>query len=265
MYKIKRELKTADKIILVPFGDVHYGSPACDITTFSGMLKWAEKEDNLYLIGMGDLFDCILADDKRYDASQEKGVSFLKHYEIMKGMLEPVRNKIIGLHSGNHEFTLSKKGYGDPVESICERLGVSYMGYSAFTQLVTKRRFLKGTESNAVVIYSHHGWFAGRKMGGKINNITDLALHWDADIYLAGHSHDLFGVRKVKVDYNGARKLIFCNTGTFLKTAEWDATTYSERAGYPPTKLGIARIEWQPWKEKRVSTGREKGDLHIIE
>ena len=265
MYKIKKVLPGADKITIVPFGDVHYGTPACDISSFTSMLKWAEKEDNLYLIGMGDMFDCILADDKRYDASHDQGQSFLKHYETMKNLLSPVKHKIIGLHSGNHEFTLAKKGYGDPVESICNQLGIEYIGYSAFTQLVARRKFLKGLESNAITIYSHHGWFSGRKMGGKINNITDLALHWDADIYLAGHSHDLFGVRKVKVDYNGSKKLIFCNTGTFLKSAPWDTTTYSERAGYPPVKLGIARIEWQPWKEKRVEMGKEKGDLHIIE
>lgn len=265
MKKIKKEITGVDKVLIVPFGDVHLGNPACDWTSFKGMIEWARKTDNLLLLGMGDLFDGIIADDKRYDASNERGISFLKHYESMKAVLEPVKDKIIGLHSGNHEYTLAKKGYGDGVESLCSQLNIPYLGYSAFTMLMAKRRFLKGTESNSIVIFSHHGWFAGRKMGGKINNITDLASHWEANIYLCGHSHDLFGVRKVKVDFNGAKKLIFCNTGTFLKTAEWDYTTYSERAGYPPTKIGVARIEWQPWKEKRVETGKEKGDLHIIE
>jgi hypothetical protein len=254
----------ADKITIVPFGDVHYGSPACDFTAFASMLTWAKKEKNLYLIAMGDLFDSILADDKRYDA-RNPSPPFLKCYEQIKKMIEPVKDKMIGMHTGNHELTLSKKGYGDPVEQICTELNIPYLGYSAFTKLHTTREFKKGSEHNSVVIYSHHGFFAGRKMGSKANNLTDLAMHWDADIYLVAHSHDLFGVRRVKVDYNGARKLVFCQTGTFLKTAEWNTTTYSERAGFPPTKTGIARIEWQPWKQKRVSTGKEKGDLHIIE
>lgn len=264
MQKHELEVKGTDRVIIVPFGDVHYGNPACDFNSFISMLKWAANEKDLYLLGMGDMFDSILADDKRFDASHP-APPFLQCYEQMKKAIEPVKHKMIGMHTGNHEMTLSKKGYGDPVEQICSELGIKFLGYSAFTKLVIHKKFLTGTVGNQIIIYSHHGWFSGRKMGGKANNLTDLSACWDADVYCVAHSHDLFGVRKVKIDYNGARKLIFCQTGTFLKTAEWGTTTYSERAGYPPTKTGVARIEWYPWKEKRVPTGREKGDLHIVE
>lgn len=266
MYKLKKVLPDTDKVTIVPFGDVHFGSPACDWGAFTSMLKWAAGEKNLYLLGMGDFFDGILVDDKRFDASQGICPSFLRYYEQMKKALAPCKDKIIGLHSGNHELTLSKKGYGDPIEQIADALRIPFLGYSAFTQLTVRRKYKhERATSNNIIIYSHHGWFSGRKMGSKANNLTDLAAYWDADVYCVAHSHDLFGVRKVKVDFNGARKLIFCQTGTFMKTSEWNTTTYSERAGYPPTKIGISRIEWYPWKRKRVPTGIERGDLHIIE
>jgi len=86
MYKIRKVLPDADKITIVPFGDIHYGSPACDWNAFTSMLKWAAKEKDLYLLGMGDFFDSILADDKRYDAGS-KHIPFLRSYEEMKKVL----------------------------------------------------------------------------------------------------------------------------------------------------------------------------------
>jgi len=263
MVKHEVRLTGKDKLTIVPFGDVHLGSPNCAWKKFSEMLKWAEKEKDLYLIGMGDLFDVILADDKRYNA-EEPQMPLLRAIEIMVEALKPLakKGKLIGLHTGNHEHHMIRKGVGSPVEDVCNRIECKYLGYSAFTRV---EAINKNKTQNSLVIYSHHGWFSGRKRGSKINNLEDLSMHWDADLYLCGHSHDLFSSKRVFIGWYGQKIRAFLNTGTFLKTSGWNTTNYSERAGYPPQKLGIARIEWQPWKESRVETGRQKGDLHIID
>ena len=265
MEKHKITISNKDVITIVPFGDVHLGSPNCDWNKFWRFIKWAEKED-LYLIGMGDIFDVILATDKRYSA-EERQLPLLNAIDTIVKTLEPLakQGKIIGLHRGNHEQKMADIGVGDPILNVCARLGVKFLGYSSFIKIVAKRGFKKGVEVNTLVIYSHHGFFSGRKRGSKINNLEDLSTYWIADLYLVAHSHDLFSSKRVCIDFNGQHERAFLNTGAFLKTAEIGTCNYSERAGYPPQKLGIARIEWQPFKTKCVETGRQRGDLHIID
>jgi len=265
MEKHKITISNKDVITIVPFGDVHLGSPNCDWDKFWRFIKWAEKED-LYLIGMGDIFDVILATDKRYSA-EERQLPLLNAIDTIVKTLEPLakQGKIIGLHRGNHEQKMADIGVGDPILNVCARLGVKFLGYSSFIQVVAKRKFNSGAESNALIIYCHHGFFSGRKRGSKINNLEDLSMYWDADLYLVAHSHDLFSSKRVCIDFYGARDKAFLNTGSFLKTTEIGTCNYSERAGYPPQKLGIARIEWQPFKVKKVEFGRKRGDLHIID
>jgi len=261
MEKHKLLLENKEAITIVPAGDVHLGNSNCAWDKFIRMLKWAEKEKDLYLLGMGDLFDSILATDKRYDAS-EKHIPLLRAIEQMCAVLKPLadKGKIIGLHTGNHEYKMITSGVGDPVEDVCSRLNVKYLGYSAFTKIIARR---KAGDSNSLTIYSHHGWFSGRKRGSKINNLEDLSMHWDADLYLVAHSHDLFSSKRIYTTFYGQKVRAFVSTGAFVKTSGWGTCNYSERAGYPPQKLGIARVLWQPFRESRVENGRQKGDLHI--
>lgn len=263
MVKHKIRIKGIDKITIVPAGDIHYGSPNCAWDKFSRMLKWAEGEKDHYVYFMGDIFDVILATDKRYNA-EERQMPLLQAIDNMVRVLQPLaeKGKIIGMHTGNHEYKMSCIGVGDPVEDVCKRLNVKYLGYSAYTQIVAEHQ---NKTVNALTIYSHHGFFSGRKRGSKINSLEDLSMYYDADLYLAGHSHDLISTKRVFITYHGQKVRAFLNTGTFLKTSEYGTSNYSERAGYPPQKLGVARVEWQPFKETHTEIGRQKGDLHIIE
>jgi len=250
-----------DFIQIAPFGDLHNGSPNCDWKKFCRFVNWAD-EKNIYVYGMGDLFDVILATDKRYN-SEERQIPLLRAIDDVERVLKPLAKKglILGLHRGNHEQKMANIGVGDPVECLCDRLGVKFLGYSAYTMI---RSRTKDGYSNSLTIYSHHGFFSGRKRGSKINNLEDISQHWDADLYLAGHSHDLFHSKRVFINFYGQRERSFVNTGAFLKTSEIGTCNYSERAGYPPQKLGISRIEWQPFKVKQTMTGKQRGDLHVI-
>jgi hypothetical protein len=164
--------------------------------------------------------------------------------------LLPIKSKILCLLLGNHEYHLVSDGYADLIRRLALELGTAYAGFSCFLRLETKEKPIK-----RLVFYIHHGWFSGRQRGSKINNLENMMRDYDADVYLAGHSHDLFATRRVRLSFEGQRKIIFANTGSFLETATWGTTGYCERAGYPPTKIGSCKIKWFP----------DKDDIHISE
>jgi len=93
------------------------------------------------------------------------------------------------------------------------------------------------------VIYTTHGSGGGRREGGKINRLADLAGIVDADIYISGHTHfpavfketyfrtDVFNSKVAAVDK------LFINTNAWLKYGG-----YGEGAGYKPASIAAPVI-----------------------
>ena len=116
-----------------------------------------------------------------------------------------------------------------------------------------------------VVIWAHHGFFGGgRKKGSKVNNLEDIASGYNSDIYITGHSHDLFATSTLQMNLASSgkqiytKKKIFVNTGTFLNTVTTKSEGYAERKAYTPKKIGVITINICP-KKNGVA------DIHIRE
>jgi len=247
VYKISKELDCAEKIEICPFGDLHYGSKNCRIDKFKRFIDWATPRKSTYLIGMGDLLDCIIPKDKRFDCNENKSYRSIDELrDEIQGILEPVKERILVMLMGNHEQHMQTDGYGDPVKYICKELGIPYGGYSCYLKLTARPK----THQRPLLLWLHHGWFAGRKRGAKVNNLEDNLAYYDADVYLCGHSHDLWATRKSRVYWGSSRDVIFGNTGSFLETSSLGSTSYAERANYPPQKLGVLKLEWLPKQGK---------------
>ena len=76
---------------------------------------------------------------------------------------------------------------------------------------------------------------------------------WDADIYMFGHVHKKQADRMPRLGLQAGKLvskpqlLVLC--GTYLKTfTDTQESTYSERAGYPPTEIGSPIIVIEPGK-----------------
>jgi len=247
MYRIRQFVEPAEQIEIIPLGDAHFGSPNCNFKSLVNLIEYIKNTPNCYVIGMGDYWDCVIPKDPRFDASQEFNL-IDDAYGKIKDLFLKVKERFLCLLIGNHEYSLVQDGYGNLVKRLASELHAPYAGFSCFLKLETQK-------SKKIIFYCHHGWFSGRQRGSKINNLENLMRDYEADVYLAGHSHDLFATRRVKISWNGDKKVIFANTGSFLETATWGTTGYGERAGYPPQKLGVCKIKWYP----------EKNDLHISE
>jgi len=234
-------------IFLEPLGDIHVGNPGFVEEKLLKRIKVIKEEKNRYWIGMGDYIEAIYptaggVTDKRFTHKHIDRRFLTPEDQInhIAKLFEPIKNKCLGLLTGNHEWKLEDRYGIEVTRMIAEKLGVDALGPMAFITL-----HLNGMK-NPVVIFALHGHYTGRKTGGALNNITDLASWFDADVYLMGHVHkrlvhkeDLITVRGGEIIQSSR---IFCLTGSFLRSYSLGVETYAERKALPPGRIGTITV-----------------------
>lgn len=242
-------------IIIKPIGDIHLGSINCDKQYLHRMLDYINKTPNVYMLGMGDYADCIYGSDKRFDMESMdldyKTPEDQQHalYRLFLPLAK--KGKILGLLTGNHEDKIRKLSGIDITRGLCNQLGIPYLGMSAYVCLsFIGRESGERRHRNQIQIYCHHGYFGGREKASKVASLMKLSRVYEADAYLVGHCHDLFSTIEDRILVaNGhiqKRRVVYGLTGTFMKTAEEGTRSYSEDAGYFPTKVGTLSLKLYP-------------------
>jgi hypothetical protein len=252
-----------DKVFtLIPIGDIHLGNKGCDEQRLHEVVQYIKNKERCYWLGMGDYIDAINYLDPRFDSRQVNPRYILGNDQTLslenmverqvadfQRIVEPIKDKCIGLLAGNHEETIRKHHYWDITNHLSHELGVPPLGYCSFIRLTLKR---KAGDSKAVtqyIIYATHGFGGSRKSGAKINRIEDLCHFFECDIALIGHEHKKIytTVTRLGIQHNKSlrlvhRKTVGVMTGCFLRGYISDGQNYVERAGYSPTDLGVAKI-----------------------
>jgi hypothetical protein len=223
---------------------------ACDEKAFKEYL--ADSNDKTYFLGIGDLYDAIIVTDPRYQKSSDKseGDDIIDaQVEKGVGLLEPYKDRILGLGYGNHEKTIIKRAGSNMMKRTCRRLGVKELGYSGLFKLVFRMEHGVG---RTVTIRYHHGWGGGsRTQGADLTKFSKDTAYWDADLFLYGHVHKKQDDEVPRLGLRGKtliakpKTMVIC--GTFLKTyLSGSDATYSETCGYPPTTIGGVNIDITP-------------------
>lgn len=250
---------------IIPLGDVHYGNINCDLKKFKETIEYIKNKENCYTILMGDMCDAILTSDKRFDMesiSPELRGSInnlaMAQYQTIRDLLVPIKEKILVGIRGNHGETLRLNHGVDFDAWLYGELGIPMGGYTSFLVIKLDR---KQFHTENLTFFLHHGFMASRKTGAKVNAIEALSGDFDADIYLLGHSHDLFVLSKNKIEVAGThikeKRQFFAHTGTFMKSYTECSMNYGEKSCYPPLKTGVVKFILVP-KNGRI-------DIHASE
>lgn len=244
---------------IIPLSDIHYGCAQCDVAALKKTLAQADK--NTYFVGIGDMFDALCVTDKRYSKSGDVMKSDEVIDEQIDGLykiLEPYKDKFIGLLCGNHEYTIIKNCGSNPVKRLATLMETEYLGYSCFFKLLFTEN---GGRGRTVNFYAHHGFGNSRTQGGNLTRFSKLELNFLADIYLIGHIHqqqvDSSPYLTIQGDKLVSRNRYICLCGTYRKSLMDDnSITYEERSGFPPTQIGSLTITIKPnsnWVTIKVS------------
>lgn len=236
MKAFKCNLPYAEKIEIHPMSDLHIGDMNCDYKLIMQRIEHIKNTPNAYCILDGDLMDTAIQSSigDTYGASLQP-MEQLKH--CVK-LFEPIKDKILAVLPGNHEHRIYKTDGIDITELMCSQLGI-HDKYSPTTALLFVR-FGKQSSSRhnrpqLYTIYVTHGSGGGRKEGGKVNRLADLASIVDADVYITGHTHLPLVFKESYYRTSGQNSSVALVDKLFINTASMlDYGGYGDRQGFKP-------------------------------
>ncbi len=182
--RLSPELKN---LRIVPLSDVHFGSPLFSLKHFEKTIEFIKTPD-VYTICNGDLCDMTIRDSVGDVYSQIKTPQDQRDWMIEK--LTPIKDKILGMVSGNHENRVYNRVGIDISKDIASALGVPYRAEG----LILKIAFGKGNNNmpNAPFVYwcyMTHGYGGARTSAAKSVKVERTSTYIHADFYIMSHDH----------------------------------------------------------------------------
>jgi DNA polymerase II small subunit/DNA polymerase delta subunit B len=265
--KIKEFKTTYNDIYVIPISDVHLGDKGftkeCE-KKLKGYINWVKTTPNAFVILNGDLVNCATRLSK--SSPFDQNMDLAEQIEGIVELLKPIKNKILGAINGNHENRLSDYTGYSPTISICERLGIDYLGDSATYILRLGCRKKLNSPRLSFTIYSHHTTGGGNSIGSKINRIASMReIVANADVFVGSHNHMLGAIHGVTQIINETTskletvRQMIVDTGGYL---DWN-NTYAERNMLAPLRIGSPRIHLIVKRNSKSGNEIISKDVHI--
>ena len=232
---IKHEIDThGEPLQIIAIADLHIGDKHCNYKLVTDLIDKVKSTDNLYCVLLGDLMNTAIAGG-RSDVYDED-LNPQEQLDKCVTLFEPIKNKILAITPGNHEERISRSVGVDMMYQFAARLDLLPV-YNATCALV----FLKFGRANKTcapltyTMYLSHGRGGGRKIGGKLNSLSEYAQVIDADVFVVGHTHlpASFKTQTYRITPQRAQatlhEQLFVNTASALNYGG-----YGKRGAYQP-------------------------------
>lgn len=233
----RQTLKVKDGHTQVMFiGDVHYGSPQCDIKRFLANLEYCLKHQ-IYVFLMGDLIEVATRHSVGAGVYEQECIADSQHEQMVE-WLRPLADKglILGSHAGNHEERIYKETGVNLSKALCRELRVPFLGDACWSQF----RVGKQTYS----LYTLHGRTGSRFDGTALLALERISTSFFADIVACGHVHKTINsIVLMQRVVNGQvieHKKHLLITGAYVK---YDRG-YGQTLGLPISKLGSPKVKF---------------------
>ena len=232
-------------IDLITFGDWHLGARECNLPRIKQMIEWIKDNKNARVILMGDLLDDGLRDSVGA-GSFDNDMTPEEQYELALELLLPIKSKIYGLHTGNHEERIRDRTSLNISKMLARELDVSYLEYSCVHRIHIK--------NVSYILFTTHGASGSTKPHTKMAALRQFSSYIDADCFCMGHVHELDTSADVKLKLNIGNKQVeehkryYVLTGHYLKYGG-----YALKKAYIPGKSGSPKIRLD---------GKKK-DIHV--
>ena len=224
--------------------DLHIGDIHSDGQKINEWLTYIKETENCFCLLNGDLMNTAIKNS--LSDSYAETLTPMEELQQCVKLFEPIKEKILLVCGGNHERRIYRETSLDTTLLFCEQLSIGnrYAPESAVLFLQFGKQ--SSDKHNWPVLYSMyvtHGSGGGRKEGGKVNRLVELASIVDTDIYVHSHVHTPAIVRNsyFRVDTRKCtvRKVdkLFVNTSSSLEYGG-----YGEVASYKPNSLETPKI-----------------------
>ena len=244
---------------LLVLGDLHIGDELCDLELIKDTIDYIKHTKNCYCICNGDLINNALKTSKS-DSYREQ-MTIEEEQDLLIDLLMPIKEKILVIASGNHEYRTSLLAGINPLKAVAISLGLKdrLVEHSYLLNLEFGVAHGMKTVTNKYTVFGIHGGSGGgRRAGATANALQDMALiRPDMDLYIHSHTH-------TNVNYND---MVFLYDRKTKKTKEHQRTYYNANAflkygGYAEQK-GYKPADRQP-SVLVVNALRKKGAMKIV-
>lgn len=214
------------KLYIFPLSDIHLGSAQCDIQFFDYWRKTFEQApDNKCIYLLGDLLEFPRASLDAYSVT----MSTHDALERLIDLLEPYKEYIRWVVSGNHEIRTMKEHNFDISRTIAKRLDANYSRSDFFDKIVD--------DDKELVIYGKHGTKTSKNSQLAFNNFIRDMADINANLYMMGHNHFCDFTSNYQRGYDDGNRRYYAFTGHFL---EYDG--YARNKGLPLSQPSFLRL-----------------------
>ncbi len=227
------------KITLIPIGDVHIGHTNAELRILHDLIQYIVNTPDCYVIVLGDMLENATRTSVGMGIFSED-IHLRDQIMVAAEVLEPLAeaDRLLGLHTGNHEFRNAILTGLNPMELVATQLGVPYLGYQSY--------YVFGVGGQEYKVMSSHGVGSGRTTGAKANaseRLSDVAPLMD--LYLSGHTHIKHAHELLKYYINAEHKLcslkqLYVTCGSFMSYFG----DYAEMQILSPHTTGVPKIEF---------------------
>lgn len=174
--------------------DTHIGDPNADTRLIARRVEQIARDPQGLCVLNGDIMNTAL----RNGVSDVYGevANPMQQIDDACMLLEPIKQKIIGATTGNHEARTYKSDGIDMTRLVCRQLGVEDKyapeGVLIFLRFGVRNLHTAHKGQNSAQwysVYATHGSGGGRKEGAKAIRLADMAAIVDADVYIHAHTH----------------------------------------------------------------------------
>ena len=214
------------KLYVFPLSDLHLGSAQCDLEFFDYWRKTFENApDNKCIYLLGDLLEFPTTRIDAYSVAMSTHDALERLIEL----LEPYKDYVRWVCTGNHEARSLKDFNYDITKSIAERLDAKYTRSDFFDKVVE--------DDKDLVIYGKHGTKISRSPSLAMNNFIRDMADIDARLYMQGHNHYCSFTSNYQRAYGNGNRRYYAFTGHFLK---YDG--YARNKGLPMSQPSFLRL-----------------------
>jgi len=222
-----------DKLNVYFIGDFHVGSKDCNIDKIKEDIATIKGDKNALAIIMGDTCNCGLRNSVGAGSFDDL-ITPARQMEDVIEMLMPIKDKIVGVHNGNHSNRVYNETSLIPEKMIAKDLGVPYLGDTCFHHM----RF----KNQTYILFTAHGSTGSSSVGGSLNSCMKYRGFAQADLYAMGHTHNLSTYAQIVYEIDRKDKTLTQKKKHYLLSGgylEWKGS-YAEQKNYAPLKLGCA-------------------------
>lgn len=242
---IKVDLPTEiEELQIEIFADLHIGSKKCDYKEIMERIDRVKENENRYCIIVGD----IINNSTKTSVGDvyEEELTPMQQIKKAVNMFEPIKDKIIGITSGNHERRSYKTEGIDLTYFFASELRLQHLyDYCACLLFIrfgkTPAQGQGGRHGGKIcyTLYMTHGdGNGGRTIGGKMNGLQRRGQIVNADIVVTGHTHSPASFRDsfYSINYGNnsvcLHEQLFVNASSTLNYEE-----YAELYGMKPSSI----------------------------